>query len=738
MPVKQRFILLIAIATLTTSFATDWVVRGSGAMPPKKYVPPLVSNGELSMLIDWNCGQRQTRYVSMVPAVYWAGRRMKAPEGRLFSFGHFEWEVSLDSQVFHDPDTWTQALDVKRAVMRVQQTYTNGVQITSEVFTPLDQTVIAFRRTIINTSAQPKHVALALRYTFPQSPWCPSAWQVNTNDATVRCDYHLLGHKELSGTVLLDAGQPAQPATTPTGARMTSSVTLQPNESKTFTFFILYADSYDTPAFAQALNQRQRDIRTTGFEGLFATHTQAWSNYLNEGSVELPDARLQRLYDTAQYHLRANATRWSFPVGIFPSHWHGRFFGWDEVFCHQGLITSGHATVARRMPDFRKATLPVATARVAHYGQKGTFGAKYVWESLEDGVEGAPPGFWNDHIFHMSNIALASWTQYLYTGDLTYLREVGYPVILECARYFRSHWVYENPDGSLYLGKCTDLERLGPARERTFQTTCGAIYTLRAAARAAATLGCDEAERQDFERVAARLLASLPVKDGFYEPYPGCAEMSVATLAGLTPYPIFDGDNTVQKNTAYRFIREGRKFGNMYPIGNSICPWYASKMAIATTLLQDNEEPIKLMNEAASTLGLFGELYEINEEKIVKCPWFATASGNCVFALKQMMLVNFNDELRLAMGVPTAWTNYAFRLPAWNGLTVTARVKNGQLDELIVAPSKATTRTEQTVICREALIDGVKFDPLRVTRGPVQKGFCTLMIKPSATTVIQP
>ncbi len=739
---RLRSIILFALAmgTFTSSFAEDWMVRGSGATPPPRYVPPLVSNGELSMLVDWNCGQRQTRYVTMTPAVYWAGRRMKAPEARLFSLGYFEWDVLINAHAFSDPESWTQELDVKQAIMRVQQNYTNGLRMTSEVLVPLNQTVIAFRRTVTNTCAQPQTITLALRYTFPQTPWCPGEWQRDTTNANVRYTYHMLGYKALHGTLILDAGQAAEPTITKTGARLASTVTLQPYETRTLTFFITYADAYDTPNYTPAFQQMRRDLLADGFEGVRRSHVNAWSNYLSEGSITIPHARLQRMYDTAQYHLRANATRWSFPVGIFPSHWHGRFFGWDEVFCHQGLITSGHAAIAQRMPDFRKATLPKATYRVAHYGAKGKFGAKYVWESLEDGVEGAPPGFWNDHIFHMSNIALASWSHYLFTSNRAYLRDVGYPVILECARYFRSHWVYENPDGSMYIGKCTDLERLGPARERTFQTTCGAIYTLRAAARAAATLGCDDEERRDFETVAEKLCASLPVKDGFYEPYPGCAEMSVATLAGLTPYPIFDGANTIQKNTAYRFIREGRKYGNMYPVGNAICPWYASKMAIATTLLEDNEEPIRLMTEAANTLGLFGELFEINEEKVVKCPWFATASGNCVFALNQILLCNFNDELRLAMGVPVAWQDYAFQLPAWHGLKLSARIEQGRLRTLRVVASATTTIKHQKILCREALVRGVTFDPRRVVRRDLPNGTCELIVTCSTSTenLIQP
>lgn len=43
----------------------------------------------------------------------------------------------------------------------------------------------------------------------------------------------------------------------------------------------------------------------------------------------------------------------------------------------------------------------------------------------------------------------------------------------------------------LIIGKCTDIERLGPAVENPFLTSCGAIYNFEIAARAADILGID-------------------------------------------------------------------------------------------------------------------------------------------------------------------------------------------------------------------------------------------------------
>ena len=122
--------------------------------------------------------------------------------------------------------------------------------------------------------------------------------------------------------------------------------------------------------------------------------------------MRLPDAKLQRMYDVQQYHLRCNATRWGFPVGIFPFHWQGKYFGFDEMYIHDGLVSSGHFSVARRCPDWRYAVMHRALMRQSHYTQRGKYGARWLWMSLEEGdVETAGIGFWMDHIFAMGSIA---------------------------------------------------------------------------------------------------------------------------------------------------------------------------------------------------------------------------------------------------------------------------------------------------------------------------------------------
>jgi hypothetical protein len=462
------------------------VVCGAGAEAPKGYVPPLLSNGELSMNVDWTCGMRGRDYAGITPGVWWEGRRFGSPGFGLMPFGTFNWETAVDGVRRAWPDKWEQRLDAAAGTVETRGIYTNGVGIESAAFVPFGTRVIAVRHTVTCTAVGQRTVALSLVYAAPGDERMPGAWSWDAASGRAVYSGKAFGEKVNPFSIAVFSTEAGVTHAFRNGreAVLLNTLTLKPGESRRLDYFIRYSD-------AKEQNPPEQEV----FDALQARHAAAWAAYYAESSIRVPDPAIQRMAEIQQYHLRCNATKWSFPVGILPGHWQGRYFGWDEMFCHQGLIAAGHIDIARRCPEFRKSILPKALQRVRHYGDAGKYGARFVWETCEDGVcEGSPQGFWLDHIFHFSNIAREAWVQYLYSDDLDYLKGTGYPLILECARCFRNNWVYTDSNGEMYIGKCTDLERLGPSRDRPFMTTCGAVYAFRAAADAAGIVGADAGE----------------------------------------------------------------------------------------------------------------------------------------------------------------------------------------------------------------------------------------------------
>lgn len=679
---------------------------------PAGYVPPLVSNGSLCLQVDWRGGQKQQAYCRMTPGIWWAGRRYGPPKDQLVPFGHFAQEAGVDGRTLGAPRRWTQTLDAKAALVSCSSEYDEGVTVETSVFVPLAHDLIVVKRRIAAKDGRRHTARLAFQYQFtppgeencvPRRTVCTSAWAEASQSADFQ--FQVDGHRPASGVISVFSDRPVAATIDKQRVTLSAEVPLDGTQPAERTFYVLFSDSLDGDNYAQRAAQLRALARQAGADGLLAAHRQEWARYWDESHVHVPDARLERIYCTAQYHLRANATKWSFPVGVFPSHWGGRFFAWDEMFCYQALMSSNHRDVAQRCPEFRLAGLKTAITRCGHYGRDEGVGSRYPWETLEDGSEGAPPGFWMDHVFHMSNIALSAWFHYLYTGDPEYLERTGYPVIRECARFFVGNMIYQCGDGRSFIGRCTDLERLGPGKLNPFMTSCGAIYTLETAAEAAAVLGGDVEEAAAWKNTAARLRESLPREGDRYVPYVGCRDESVASLGGLFPYPLFDRSNELQCNAAAHYLKHGRAFGNMYKTGNAICAWYLGWMAAALARLEDRTEPARLLDEAASGAGCFGEMFEINEAKVSRTPWFSTASGNVVYALNQMLLQCRGEEICIAPAIPPAWRDYAYKLACHGDLVIRLAVKGGRLTELVLEPGRDAVEYRRTLVIPGALVE---------------------------------
>lgn len=710
---------------------------------PAGYVPPVLGNGSLCLQVDYQGCQAQRPYAKMVPGILWAGRRYGLPGAHLVPFGRFEQELSSGAQTYKEPSSWTQTLNTKDGLTTCRCDYGDWLTVETTVFVPLADNLVAVRKRFLSKDPAARTVRMVFKHQFspPGDANVPPRRmkmrpKCSADPASIDIPYQLDGHRECDGVVALLADGPVTPRIDKATFILTADLVIDAASPKEITFYLLFADSLDDKDYQVRLARMKSQVQTLGFGGLLESHKQAWTRYWDESYVRLPDRRMEQTYYTAQYHMRTNATKWSFPVALFNTHWFGKFFGWDEMFVYLGMASSNHLAIAKRVPEFRHAILDKALQRTAHYGKPGLYGARYPWEAMEDGSEGSPPGFWIDHVFHMSTIAVSSWFQYLYSGDLEYLKTTGYPVIRECANFYAKQMVYEAPGGGLIVGKCTDLERLGPARLNPFLTSCGVIFTLEAASRAAGLLGVDGDLAVSWTETARQLRQSLPHDGTRYVPYAGCQEASIAVLGGLFPYPIFDADHELQRNAVYGFVREGVRSGNMYPVGTSVCAWYNGWMATALAALGDKKETVRLLSDTVVGTGCFSEIFEINEEKVVMRPWFSTAEGNFVYALNQMLLQCRDDEVLVAPATPEEWREFAFKLPCYGNLVATVSVKDGRLAELTLIPGDGEQTLKRTLVIPERLVDGVALDEKVVARRTTKDGCCQLEVQFKGPTML--
>jgi len=740
---SKAFFLVIAFAAIIgiqyaycqtgNDLSFDNTISGISDKLPAGYIPPLISNGSLSMLVDYQGCQPQNNYGGMIPTIWWEGRRYGPPNDQMVPYGHFDQELNVDGVKYTTPATWTQTLNTKEAVVTCRNDYGN-LLVETIVFTPLSHDMIVIKKRFSTKASGSCSSRYVFNYQFtpsgneiksPRRTTMTSNW--DESDKVMNYNYCIEGYHTYDGIISVLCDKPVTAVNALQVTTMSADITLTPKQTYEMTIYLIFADSMDGKDYQERAKQMKNYALRDGFENILAEHKKEWKAYCDESFVHLPDLKMEKTYNTAQYHLRANATKWSFPVGIFDTHWAGRFFGWDEMFCFLGIASSNHLDISKRVPDFRYDVLQKARQRVYH--KTKPYGARYPWETIEDGTEASPPGYWYDHVFHMSNIALSSWYQYLYSGDTTYLNSTAYPVIKECATFYMTHMIYTNPDGGLFIGKCTDLERLGPAKQNPFMTSCGVIFTLDAASRAASVLNKDDNLSIEWKDTAEKLKKSLPNNGKQYIPYAGCKDESIAVMGGVFPYPIFSADNVLQKNAIYGFVKNGRASGNMYPVGNSVCPWYAGWMASALAMIGDKTEPAKLLAESTGTVGCFSELFEINEPEVVMHPWFSTASGNFVYALNQMLIQSHGNQISIAPAVPADWKEFSFKLASFDNLAVSAAIINGKIVNLVMIPKDLSKPMFKSIVLPAYLIDTRKINKDVVSSMTEKEGSYYLDIK---------
>jgi hypothetical protein len=623
----------------------DFTVSGMGVDVPKGYVPAMLSNGSLCMTADFLGGvpfpSAHTRRRHISTGIFIAGRRLLY---NIYGHGSYRLALSVDGKPLTKPDRWSQSLDPFTAKSIVTNVF-GGITRVVETFVASDRDVIAIRQTFPGTD--PARLVVDLDYTPHRDQRrriVVGDWE-KTPDGRAYSFTAYGRHIDRTRVTIRNA-----------------------REDGAFVTFISYDRKGEKPYAGTYADLARR-------------HEAAWRTYYVTSHVQVPDAKLMRMRAMAEYQLKCNVTRWALPVGIFASHWNGNSFAFDELYGIQGLLSAGHFDEAKHVADFRFRTLGQAKRRVGGGGR----GARWYWECMEDTVkEGAPSGHWLDHIFHMSAIAQTCNLTAAYTGDLDCLRDKMYPVMRECARFYRDQYVYDAPDGSSFVGVCTDLERLGAAKVRPCMTTCGIIHTFRICAAAAERLGVDAKEAADWLDKAARLEKSLPVKDGRFVPAANAMDaVSMGTLAGYFPFPIFPQGHKEQTAAVDFFLAHGAKAGNMYAWGKKICPWYAGTMAMAALRAGRYEKVYPFIREAEASAGCYGEDWEMNEPDVAECrPWFMTAAGTCLYAINSMLLMEAEGECRIGAGVPKEWKDWSFRLPAESGYEVEFAMKDGKVVKL--------------------------------------------------------
>jgi alpha,alpha-trehalase len=208
------------------------------------------------------------------------------------------------------------------------------------------------------------------------------------------------------------------------------------------------------PAISEpGLDAAIRVGRADDFESLRVQHVRAWRRLWRRFDVSIDGSRrAQLILHLHAFHLLQSVSpnTIGLDVGVPARGWHGEAYRghvfWDELFVLPFLDLRLPA-LAESLIDYRLRRLDEARHAARAEGRRG---AMYPWQSGSSGREetqtvhlNPKSGRWlpdHSHLQRHINIAVAYnvWHHFQSTGDLTFLRVRGGPMLLEIARFWAS------------------------------------------------------------------------------------------------------------------------------------------------------------------------------------------------------------------------------------------------------------------------------------------------------------
>lgn len=185
------------------------------------------------------------------------------------------------------------------------------------------------------------------------------------------------------------------------------------------------------------------------FEELRVEHAEVWrkrwgcSNVLIEGDSRGAENLRISIYHLLRCHVPEDDRVAIDAKGYAGDAYFGRFF-WDTEMYMLPFYIYTDPERARTLVDFRVRTLPGACENARVYGYSG---ARYGWESDDQGRECCPNWQYRDHEVHVTADVAYGFLHYSRgSGDDAYLKGPAAKVLVETARYWLERIDYREGD----------------------------------------------------------------------------------------------------------------------------------------------------------------------------------------------------------------------------------------------------------------------------------------------------
>jgi trehalose/maltose hydrolase-like predicted phosphorylase len=321
-----------------------------------------------------------------------------------------------------------------------------------------------------------------------------------------------------------------------------------------FTKYVGVVTSRDSSAPATDARTDSQQAAGLGRSALQSENAAAWAALLKSGITVSGDPSLQTAINANTYDLYASIRSDSpdaiGPSGLSSDGYAGMVF-WDSDIWMFPAILATHPDIARAAVDYRFNTLQAAEHDATANGYQGAF---YPWTAGDDGYTGADcygtttdsndkiisdPNFSCSQELHLqADIALAQWEYYEATGDTSWLRQHGWPVLQALAQFWVSK-ATPDPNGGYDINTVQPPDEYHTGVNNSAYTNAAAATALRDAVTAAQVLGVKPPAI--WTTVANGLTQTMPFDSnlGVYDEYAGYngEQIKQADVVMLT-YPI--------------------------------------------------------------------------------------------------------------------------------------------------------------------------------------------------------
>lgn len=376
------------------------------------------------------------------------------------------------------------------------------------------------------------------------------------------------------------------------------------------------------------------------------------------------------------------------PMGLSSNVYGGHIF-WDaEVWMLPALLPQ-HPEYAKPIINYRFKLLGQARRNAHTHGYKG---AEFPWESADTGAEVAPAEFAQErHI--TADIAWAAWQYYLWTGDKTYLRTEGWPLLRDCADYWVSR-VTPGPAGQFHINHVVSPDETAGVVDDDAWTNGVVGASLRAAGQAAALLALPPDPR--WAQVSAHLARPFDKARGIPQENsrplaPRFAAKQADTLLLIHPLRVPFDSKTRGRMLDYYAAHTIATGPAMTASIHAIVAANLGRAQLARDEFQASYQPFER-----------GPWDAFSEKRTTNNVYFLTGMAGCVQAvLYGFAGLNVAEHSTKGQGIRLAGDSIAELYadphlpPGWTSLTLKGVLFRGQRLDMTVLPGNRVTVTER-------------------------------------------